>query len=111
MEAAALGQDLFAGELARDQCAAVPDDGGVGKPGNATVGNGPRVGEPLGQEAEPRSEHDGDLGTAAAQPLPNGGNRCIQLAQSSIPAIVAERKFASIPAIIARSPSLARSRL
>src|SRR3954447_18454980 len=85
MEAAALGQDLFAGELAADQRAAVADDGGIGKAGDATAGNGHCIGEPLGQEAEPRSEHDGDPGRAAPEPLPNGGNSGVDLAQSVNP--------------------------
>src|SRR3954466_6392206 len=85
MEAAALGQDLFAGELAADQRPAVADDGGIGKAGDATVGNGHCIGEPLGEEAEPGSEHDGDPGPAAPEPLPNGGNSGVDLAQSVNP--------------------------
>src|ERR1700704_3083151 len=125
METATLHDDLLAGQLARNQFGTMSDHCGPGKPRDVTVGNPHRAANLVGKEPEPGPEHDGDLGAPIAQPLANRLGRrlywpgCTSLhllrplrhlrpLHSRIPAIVAERKLARVPASIARMPSWAR---
>src|SRR5690349_22255754 len=88
MKASALGQHLLAGKLAADQGAAVADDRSFGKTGNAAVRNSDRIGEPLGQKPESRSEHESDAGMPGAEPEPNLFGRRFDVAHMSL-----SRKF------------------
>ena len=95
----------------------VPDDGGLREPGDLGVGDPLGVLEPAGQAPEPAAQDDGDLGNGA-HPLADGprgrldsrGRLGAGDGHRRMPAIVAERKLASVPAIMARKPSRARSR-
>src|SRR5439155_12246176 len=90
----------------------------IGKARDLLVGDAHRVLDRVGHAGQARSEHDRDArhelaqtvcddirgradGTTPRSPLPVRHNR--------IPANVADRKFASVPAIMARNPSRARS--
>src|SRR2546422_7531891 len=90
----------------------------LGKARDLLVGDAHRVSDRVGHVGEARPQHDGDArlelaqtvcddirgradGTAPRSPLPVSHNR--------IPANVADRKFATVPAIMARNPSRARS--
>ena len=74
--------------------------------------------EPSRERAESRAQHDGDI-RYSGQPAPHDGpgfgdgveigGHAAARPYSRKPAIVAVRKFASVPAIIARNPSRARS--
>src|SRR5690242_18654433 len=88
MKASALRQNLLAGKLTADQGAAVADDRGFGEAGNAAVGDRNGVGEPLGQKAESRSEHQSDARTPGAKPEPDLCRRRFDVAHMSL-----SRKF------------------
>src|SRR5207247_1129111 len=100
-------------QASRDQLTLVPGDARLRKTGNGRVGNVNGIGDLVGEKAEPRSEHDRHAGFELAKSLHNrGGGRgdCARrFGHSRIPASVADKKFASIPAIMARNPSRARS--
>src|SRR6186713_303160 len=90
------------------------DNGGARPVGQRVVGNDHRIGQRVGKVPQARTEHDGHARQLAAAGA-NGGRRfldAIELrlcAHSSIPAMVAVRKLAKVPASIARSPRRARS--
>src|SRR5439155_9538845 len=83
------------------------------------VSNRNGIGGCVGEKPDPQAKHDRDPGFALAQALFHCIGRCCYTPRppsplpfphfSRIPASVAERKFASVPAIIARNPSRARS--
>jgi hypothetical protein len=73
----ALGDDLLPRNPARNQFAAVTDDGGLGKAGDLTIGNRDGVFDPLGKEAESRTEHDGDRGPAISETGPDSRSGCV----------------------------------
>src|SRR5207302_10506168 len=120
VEPATLRQHLLSSEPAGHQLGAMSDYSGRGKPGNIPIRNRDRFRYVLGEKAKTRSEHHGDPRPPAAQSLANGfrggfdvlrcslvpARRCTGLPprfpayppprrQSRIPAIVADRKFAS----------------
>src|SRR5258708_29260810 len=95
------------------QLTLVTGDPRLRKTGNGRVGNVNRVGDLAGEKAESRSEHDRHAGFELAQSLRHrGGGRgdCARrFGHSRMPASVADKKLASVPAIMARNPSRARS--
>src|SRR6266704_5009912 len=118
MKAAALHEDRHAGERSHHQLALVSDHTGLREAGNLRVGDAHSVLHLVGQEAQARSQDDRHAGAARTEaaghcggggadlgfPLPGPCDR-----HNSIPASVADKKFARVPAIIARKPSFARS--
>ena len=121
MKAAALDEHRHAFEHARDQLALVPGSAGRGEAGDLRVRKADRIPHRIGEAAEPGAEDDRDPGLERAEPPPDGVGRLGRpplrtsraphplLGHSNVPASVAERKFASVPAIMARNPSRARS--
>ena len=108
--------DLF--ERPANQQAFVPGHAGFGKTGDGVVGNANGIDDFVGEKPESRAEDDRDAGFKLAQALLHCICRCCYAPRPSafalphysrIPASVAERKFASVPAIIARNPRRARS--
>src|SRR6266853_85198 len=117
MKAAALHQNGSAFERSRHQLTLVADHAGLREAGNFGVGDAHRVLHFLGEEAQAGSQDDRHAGTALTQ-TPGHGVRggtdlrfpgCGRFRHNNIPANVADKKFASVPAIIARNPSFARS--
>ena len=90
----------------------------AGNPGISAYGIRRRAGSSLaGERPEPAAQDDGDSGTAPrrsrmdrAAASTRGSAPAAGSAHRSMPAIVAERKLASVPASMARKPSRARSR-
>src|SRR5690349_12416641 len=114
MKAAALHDDGHTAEGPGNELALVSLDARRRKPGNLGVGHAHRTLDGVGEGSEPRAEHDGDAGPEIAEAARDrgAGGRDVgrRLARhSNSPASVAERKFASVPAIMARKPSRARS--
>src|SRR6267378_3909693 len=106
MKAAALHHDRHALQRAADELAFVARSAGLGEARDLLVGDAHRV----GHGGEARAEHDRRARFELAQALRDGVRRGTdRVAHSSIPASVADRKFASVPAIMARNPSRARS--
>src|SRR5882672_12795006 len=117
MKAAALLEHGNAFERSRHQLAFVPHDTRLGKPRDVGVRDAHGVLHFLAEESQARSQHDRHAGPALSEPASHrvggGADLCFtrggRLGHNSMPASVAERKLASVPAIIARKPSLARS--
>src|SRR5690349_8738889 len=118
MKAPALHEYGRARERSRHQLPFVTDDAGLGEAGDVRIGNAHGVLHFVAEKAEARPEHDRRAGPARAQTAAHrvGGGAnlgfaldVLRLAHSSMPASVADRKFASVPAIMARKPSFARS--
>src|SRR5881396_3527648 len=118
MKAAALHDDGDALERAAHELTPVPGRPGLREARNLAVWDAHGALDRIRDPSQPRAEHDRDARlelpesprhdvgrlldrTAPRSPLP--------AAHSSIPASVADRKFASVPAIMARNPSRARS--
>src|SRR5437867_5788246 len=118
MKAAALHDHGDALERAAHELTLVPGRPGLGEPGDLAVWDAHGTLDRIRDPSQPRAEHDRDARlelpesprhdvgrlldrTAPRSPLP--------AAHSNIPASVADRKFASVPAIMARNPSRARS--
>src|SRR5258706_9790409 len=79
---------------------------GLGETGDVPILDPQRVGDLVGQKPEARAEDYRDAGFPGAELLADGVQRRVH---NSMPARVAERKLASVPAIMARRPSRARS--
>src|ERR1051325_1297594 len=123
MKASRLHDHGHALEPAGDQQAFVPGHAGLGKSRDRVVLNANRIDDFVGKESETRAEHDGDARPEFSQAPRHRLYRCCDRSlrsrsslrsaacfrQSRIPASVAERKLASVPAIMARKPSRARS--
>ena len=106
MKAAGLHDDRHAFELPGDQLAFVACDPRLREAGDGAVWNTDRIGDFVGEKTQPRAEDDRDSGFQLAEAF---GDRLGGLHHKRMPASVAERKFASVPAIIARNPRRARS--
>src|SRR5207244_3747718 len=120
MKASALHHDRHALERPADQLALVAGGAGLGEAWNCGLRNADCGLDRVGDRPEPRAQDDRHARAQAAEPLGYGvrgapdqvGVHSAHSAisnQSSIPASVADRKFASVPAIMARKPSRARS--
>src|ERR1051326_8258448 len=120
MKASRLHDDGHALEPAGDLQAFVPGHTGLRKSRDRVVRNANRIDDFVGKESETRAKHDGDTRPEFAQAPRHRLYRCSDRSlrslpsaacfrQSRIPASVAERKLASVPAIMARKPSRARS--
>src|SRR6267143_2254248 len=110
MKATALHHDRHALERAADELAFVARSAGLGEARDLLVGDAHRVADRISHGGEARAEHDRRARFELAQALRDGVRRgADRVAHSSIPASVADRKFASVPAIMARNPSRARS--
>src|SRR5207248_288141 len=119
MKAPALHHERHPFERAGDELALVPRRPGLRETGDLAVRHAHRVGHGVRDRTEARSEHDRNTGPELAEP-PGHRARCLLdhtlppslvplLRHNRIPASVADRKFASVPAIMARNPSRARS--
>src|SRR5229473_5012352 len=110
MKAAALHQNGNAFERSRHQLTLVANDAGLREAGNFGVGDAHRVLHVLGEEAQAGSQDDRHAGTALTQTPGHGVRGGTDLRfpgrgrfrHNNIPANVADKKFASVPAIIAR---------
>src|SRR5881296_2584075 len=119
MKAAALREDGDARERAAHELALVPRRSGLGESGDLRVGNADRIAHGVRHGAEPRAQHDRHAGLELPEPLRHGARGFFSRTlppslfplprHNSIPASVADRKFASVPAIMARNPRRARS--
>ena len=118
MKAAALDEHRDSLERPGDELPLVPRGAGLREAGDIRVRDADRVADLLRHVAQPGAEHDRDLGLDRADPARDRVGRrtdetapCSRLPafHSRIPASVADRKFASVPASIARKPSRARS--
>src|SRR5690349_16364272 len=118
MKATALHEHRDAVERPTHELALVPGRAWLGEPRDLLVRDAHRIAHGVGHAGEPRAEHDGDLRLELAESLRDDVGRLsertsplspLSLLHSSIPASVADRKFASVPAIIARNPRRARS--
>src|SRR6185503_10897464 len=95
-------------ECAGDELAFVTRYPGLGEAGDVLVEDAEGVGDLIGEKPEPRAEHDRDPGLPGSELLADGVQRRADT-HNRMPASVAERKLARVPAIIARRPSRARS--
>src|SRR5881394_4133785 len=107
MEAARLHDDRHPLERAGDELAPVTRHARLGEPGDVPIQNPQRVVDLVGEEAEARAEHDRHLRLPASEFLADGLGGLP--GHNRMPARVAERKLASVPAIMARKPRRARS--
>lgn len=122
VKASTLGQHLFSAKAPTDQLAAMAYHCGLGKARDLSIRNPDRILELLGETSETRAKHNGRLGLATSELPPYRIRRCsyrirpirllrpLRPLHNKIPAIVADKKFARVPASIARIPSRARSR-
>src|SRR3989454_12392602 len=110
MKATALPDDRHAFERPADQLALVARGAGLGEAWDLLVWDPHGVAHRIGHASQARAEHDRDAGLELAE-APRDGvrRRTDRVAHNRMPANVADRKFASVPAIIARNPSGARS--
>src|SRR5437879_13864371 len=118
MKAAALHEHRNTLERSCHQLAFVADDTWLGEPRDVGVRNAHGVLHFFAEKSQARSQDDRHARAARAQTLRHrvgGGanlrfpHAVLRSAHNSMPASVADRKFASVPAIMARKPSLARS--
>src|SRR5438445_2814730 len=120
IEMKAAAQDEYGHTLegAGDELALVARRGGLGKARNGGLRNADGGLNRIGHRSQTRSEDDCDARLERADPARDDvGSRAdgtaprslLPVGHSRIPANVADRKFASVPAIIARKPSRARS--
>src|SRR5436190_8830639 len=115
MKATGLYENRHALERAGHQLSLVARDARLREAGNGAVEDANRVGDCVREKPQARAQDDRDARFERAQtfayrrdgrtrpslvPLPH---------QSRMPASVAERKLASVPAIMARKPSRARA--
>src|SRR6266700_3277932 len=118
MKAAALHDHGDALERAAHELTLVPGRPGLGEPGDLAVWDAHGTLDRIRDPSQPRAEHDRDARLELPESprhdvgrLPDRTAPCSLLPapHSNIPASVADRKFASVPAIMARNPSRARS--
>src|SRR5205823_1667030 len=119
VKATALYHERHALERAGDQLSLVPRCAGLGEAGNRGLRNADCGLHRVGNRPEARAEHDRHTRLEFAEPPRDGVRRLLDdpfpvsrvpfPGHSSMPARVAERKFASVPAIMARKPRRARS--
>src|SRR5207249_4334461 len=118
MKATALHDNRHALERAADELALVARGAGLGEARDLLIGDAHRVADRFGHAGEARAEHDRDAWFELAEFTRDDSRRLrertaprspLPAPHSRIPASVADRKFASVPAIIARNPSRARS--
>src|SRR5229473_6498534 len=104
-------RDAF--QASRHQLTLVTGHTRLRKTWNGRVGNVNRIGDLAGEKAESGSEHDRHSGFELAKSLRHrsgGRGDCARrFGHSRMPASVADKKLASVPAIMARNPSRARS--
>ena len=125
MKASRLHDDRDAFELSRNQLAFMSCHTRLGKTGDRAIRDPDRIDYLIGEKPQSGTQDDCDARLQGAEPLPDDF-RCFtntaRLASparpacllslhhhSRIPASVADRKLASVPAIIARKPRRARS--
>src|SRR5207245_67530 len=110
MKATALHHDRHAFERPADQLAFVARGAGLGEARDLLVGDAHGVAHCVGHAGEARAEHDRGARLELPEALRDDlGRRPDRVAHNRMPASVADRKFARVPAIIARNPSRARS--
>src|SRR2546426_970637 len=110
MKATALHDDRHALERPADELALVARGAGLGEARDLLVWDPHGVPNRIGHAGEAGAEHDRGARLELAEALRDDvRRRADPVAHNRIPASVADRKFASVPAIIARNPSLARS--
>src|SRR2546427_2024589 len=118
MKAAALHDDGDALERAAHELTPVPGRPGLGEARNLAVGDAHGALDRIRDPSQPRAEHDRDARLELPESPRHDVGRLLDRTapcsllpapHSNIPASVADRKFASVPAIIARNPSRARS--
>src|SRR5207247_1020125 len=114
MKATALHHDRHAVERAGHELPFVPGDSGLGESGDILVRHAGRPPDLVREESEPRAQHDGHarlertqaarngVGGALDRPTPHA-QRPFSCRHNRIPASVADRKFARVPAIMARN--------
>src|SRR5207248_6340725 len=117
MKAATLNEHLHTPERPGNALPLVARRAGLLKTGDVRVGDVRGAANPFRHVPQPRAKHDRDAGRKGPQRAGDGLGRCAEStspfsllpAHSRIPASVADRKLASVPAIMARKPSRARS--
>src|SRR5205823_4728066 len=122
MKAARLNEHGHSLQLPCYQLTLVAGDAGLREPGNRRIGNANWIAHLVGDEAESRSEHDRHARFALSKTIPDRLRRRPNLTlppspvplprlsrHKSMPARVADKKLARVPAIMARNPSRARS--
>src|SRR5213592_3909728 len=110
MKASALHHDRHALERPADELALVARGTRLGEARDVLVWDAHRVVNRVGHAREARAEDDRGAWLELAQTLRYDVRRGADpVGHNSIPASVADRKFASVPAIMARNPSRARS--
>src|SRR5207248_1700208 len=118
MKATALDEHRDALEHAAHELALMPGRPRLRETRDVLVGNADRIAHRVGYAGKAGPEHDRDLRLEPTDPLRDDISRHTERSaprsplpgfHSSIPARVADRKFASVPAIIARNPRSARS--
>src|SRR3954463_701222 len=112
MKASRLHDDGNPFQLACDQLPPVARHAGFREARDRAVGDPNWVGHLVGEKTKPRTEDDRDSGLELPQPLFDRRGRGLRRAllhYNKMPASVADRKLASVPAIIARKPRRARS--
>src|SRR5258705_10021429 len=110
MEAARLDDDRNAFERSGHELPLVARYAGLGEAGDVLIEYAQGIADLVGEKPEPGAEDDRDPGLPGSQLLADGVQRRADT-HNSMPARVAERKLASVPAIIARKPRRAKSRL
>src|SRR6185503_1454717 len=108
MEATGLQDDRNAFAGPRHELAFVARYARLGEAGDVLIEDAQRIGNLVGEETEARAEDDRDSGLPGSELLADGVQRRADT-HNRMPARVAERKLASVPAIMARRPSRARS--
>src|SRR5437763_2143790 len=119
MKAAALNEHGHSFEPPCYQLPLVAGDAGLREPGNGRIGNTNWIADLVGDEAESRSEHDRHSRFELSKTIPDRLRRRANITlppfpvplprHKSMPARVADKKLARVPAIMARNPSRARS--
>src|SRR5258705_273066 len=108
MEAPRLHDDRTAFECSGDEFPLVARHARLREARDVSIEDSQGVGDLVGEKPEPRAEDDRDPGLPRSQLLADGVQRRANT-HNRMPASVAERKLASVPAIMARNPSRARS--
>src|SRR6185295_12577219 len=108
MKAARLHDDRHALERPGDELTPVTLDAWLGKTGDFGIGNGDGGDDFVREKTETGPQHDRYARLEPSETLADCLRRVLQ-GQRRIPANVADRKFASVPAIMARKPRRARS--
>src|SRR5882762_2160394 len=118
MKAPALHDHRHPLERPAHQLALVARGAGLGEARDFLIWDAHGVAHRIGHAGQARAEHDRGARLELSESARDGSRRLqecaafrspIRFAHSSMPASVAERKFASVPAIMARNPSRARS--